>query len=234
MARLAPNVPLAQQVADDLRRRIASGEFPVGARLPTELQLAEDFGVSRNSIREAIRSLVHAGLLRARAGDGTYVTASSDLAPVLARQLDYSRAEDVAEVRLLLEREAARLAAQRATPAQREALQDALAVRAAATQPSEYAAADMALHHLVVDAAGNALLAELYRGSGGLESVWSQLLDEDGGYAPAASRLQAIDDAHAALVAAVVAGDPDAAAAAVERSMRHVQDQIAAVRAAAA
>jgi DNA-binding FadR family transcriptional regulator len=233
MPRLAPNVPLPQQVADDLRHRIASGEFPVGARLPTEHQLAEDFGVSRNSVREAVRSLVHAGLLRARAGDGTYVTASSDLAPVLARQLDYSRAEDVAEVRLLLEREAARLAAMRATPQQREALQQALDTRAATTTPTDYAAADMALHHLVVDASGNELLAELYRGSGGLESAWSELLDEDGDFTKAGERLREVDDAHAALVAAIVAADPDAAAAAVERSMRIVWAQIDAVRAAA-
>src|SRR6476619_2043778 len=105
MTRLTPNVPLSEQVADHLRRRIAGGECPVGALLPTELELTRELGVSRNSVREGVRSLVHAGLLGARAGYGTFVVTTSDLAPTLASRLEHDRAADIAEVRLLLERE---------------------------------------------------------------------------------------------------------------------------------
>src|SRR5690242_15823713 len=142
MARLAHSVSLAEQVAAQLRRRIAAGEFPVGALLPTELELARELGVSRNSVREGLRSLVHAGLLGARAGYGTFVVATSDLAPALARRLEHDRAADVAEVRLLLEREGARLAAVRATAEQRAGLGAALLARAAASDGATYAAAD--------------------------------------------------------------------------------------------
>ena len=137
MPRLQQNVSLAEQVAGQLRRRIAGGEFPVGALLPTEHELAQELGVSRNSVREGVRSLVHAGLLGARAGYGTFVVATSDLAPTLARRLEHDRAADIAEVRLLLEREGARLAASRATPEQHRRLGEALDRRRAATSGPE-------------------------------------------------------------------------------------------------
>lgn len=119
MSRLERNVPLAARVAEQVRGRIAAGEFPVGTKLPTEQQLALDLGVSRNSLREGLRALVHAGMLRARPGDGTYVTAADALTPALRRRVGDERPTHVEEVRELLEREAARLAALRATAEQR-------------------------------------------------------------------------------------------------------------------
>ncbi|MFD1044597.1 FadR/GntR family transcriptional regulator [Kibdelosporangium lantanae] len=65
MARIESNIPLAARVAEQLRERIGSGEFTVGTKLPTELELARELGVSRNSVREGVRALVHAGMLRA-------------------------------------------------------------------------------------------------------------------------------------------------------------------------
>src|SRR3954453_19932055 len=53
---------------------ISSGEFTAGARLPTERELTQRFGVSRSSLREAVRALALVGVLESRAGDGTYVT----------------------------------------------------------------------------------------------------------------------------------------------------------------
>ncbi|MER7278755.1 FCD domain-containing protein [Dactylosporangium sp. NPDC000244] len=220
MPRLSPNVSLSEQVADQLRRRIADGEFPVGALLPTEHELTRELGVSRNSVREGLRSLVHAGLLGARAGYGTFVIATSDLGPALARRLERDRAADVAEVRLLLEREGARLAATRATPQQRAGLAEALAARAAATDGPAYAAADIAFHRLLLEASGNALLAEIYRGTGGNERSLDHLNSPDVDLAAARPRLAEIDASHAEIVDAVTAGDPDAAAAAAERMAR--------------
>ena len=226
MPRLTRPASLAEQVADQIRRRIADGEFPVGSLLPTEHELARELGVSRNSVREGLRSLVHAGLLGARAGYGTYVIATSDLAPALARRLQRDRSPDVAEVRLVLEREGARLAAARATPAQIRDLHEALAARRATTDGPAYVAADIAFHRLLLDSSGNQLLAELYRGTGGNEQDLLPLLLPDGGLAAVAAHLQVIDAAHDAIVEAISAGDPDAAAAAAERMVRLVQDQI--------
>ncbi|HEY0246853.1 MAG TPA: GntR family transcriptional regulator [Gryllotalpicola sp.] len=223
MARVTPNVPLSEQIAEQLRRRIASGEFPVGARLPTELELTRELGVSRNSVREALRSLVHAGLLRARAGDGTYVAATSELAPTLARRLELDAAADVAEVRLLLEREGARLAAVRATDAQLAGLRQILAARDAARDFVGYAAADIAFHHALLEASGNVLLAELYRGTGGIEESVLRITPFDSDFAVFSVTALELDRAHHTVLAAIDAHDADAAATASDRMVRLAQ-----------
>ncbi len=219
-------VPLSEQVSRELRDRIARGELPVGARLPTELELMRELGVSRSSVREALRSLVHAGLLRSRAGDGTYVTATSDLAPALARRLELERTADVAEVRLLLEREGARLAAERASDDDRARLRTALAARAAATEGMAYAAADIAFHHALLDASGNVLLAELYRGTGGIEESVLRITPLDEGFAAFAAESAELYAAHVALVEAIEARDSAGAAAAAERVVRLAQAHV--------
>ena len=224
VTRISPNVTLSEQVADQLRHRIAEGEFPVGSLIPTEAELTHELGVSRNSVREALRSLVHVGLLGARAGYGTFVLAASEVAPTLARRLDHERAVDVLEVRLLLEREAARLAAIRRTPEQLERLQGAAAERIAQLGSPGYEDADIEFHHVLLEASGNALLAELYRGVGGNE----QALIATRGFADddaAANGPSPIDDAHDAIVEAVAAGDPVAAEAAATHAVRLVNEK---------
>lgn len=224
MPRLAPHVPLSEQIAEQLRSRIAAGEFPVGARLPTELELTQELGVSRNSVREALRSLVHGGMLRSRAGDGTYVAATSDLAPTLARRLGLDPAEDVAEVRLLLEREGARLAASRAGADEVARLREALATRRAAQNGIDYGTADIAFHHALIAASGNALLAELYRGTGGVEESVLRITPIDAQFAAFIAENTELDLAHVDIVDAIEAADPGAAAAAVERVVRLAQE----------
>jgi DNA-binding GntR family transcriptional regulator len=75
---------LADVVRDGLRRAVITGEFEPGSKLPNEDALAERFGVSRATIREAARGLVEEGYLRRRQGSGTYVTAR----PLLRNSLD--------------------------------------------------------------------------------------------------------------------------------------------------
>lgn len=225
MTRIAPNVTLAEQVADQLRRRIADGEFPVGSLIPTEAELTQQLGVSRNSVREALRSLVHVGLLGARAGYGTFVRATNEVAPTLARRLDHERAADVAEVRLLLEREGARLAAIRRTPEQAERLEAALATRTAQIGRPGYEDADIEFHRVLLEASGNELLAELYRGVGGNEQALLALrAGEDDGDATGEEPSE-IDDAHAVIARAVIAGNAVAAEAAAAQTVRLVNEK---------
>ena len=218
MTRISPNVTISEQVADQLRRRIADGEFPVGSLIPTEAELTNELGVSRNTVREALRSLVHVGLLGARAGYGTFVLATSEVAPTLARRLDHEQAADVAEVRLLLEREAARLAAIRRTPEQLERLRAAASTRIEQLGRPEYETADIEFHRILLEASGNALLAELYRGVGGNEQALlatrtTETVPSD------------IDDAHTAIVDAVAAGDPVAAETAAIHAVRLINEK---------
>ncbi len=66
--------PLYVQIADDLRSRIESGELARGSQVPTELELRDSYGASRNTIRDAIKRLTGQGLVETRQGQGTYVT----------------------------------------------------------------------------------------------------------------------------------------------------------------
>jgi GntR family transcriptional regulator len=66
-------VPLYYQLASLLRNKISSGEFGVGAKIPTEAELVADYGVSRITVRQALRSLEEEGLIRREAGRGTFV-----------------------------------------------------------------------------------------------------------------------------------------------------------------
>ena len=196
------------QTIERLRARILGGEWPVGARIPTEPQLVAALGVGRNTVREAVRALVHAGVLECRQGSGTYVVSTDELAPVVARRLTDDRMTEVVEVRRAFEVEAARLAALRRTPEDLAALDAALAAREAAWRSGrvdEFVEADAALHTVVVAAAHNPMLAELYASVGAaLRRTVAQAMG------PALTAERYVD--HGRLVAAIRAGDPTRAA----------------------
>lgn len=158
-----------RQTIEQLRERILGGEWPLGSRIPTEPQLVGTLGVGRNTVREAVHALAHAGVLECRQGSGTYVVSTDELAPVVARRLTESRIAEVVEVRRAFEVEAARLAALRRTPDDLAALDGALTGREAAWRSgrvAEFVEADAVLHTAVVAAAHNAVLAELYASVG--------------------------------------------------------------------
>ncbi|MET7706011.1 FCD domain-containing protein [Micromonospora sp. NPDC005413] len=208
----APPVPprghRVRQTTEQLRARILGGEWPVGGRIPTEPQLVAALGVGRNTVREAVRALVHAGVLECRQGSGTYVVSTDELAPVVARQLGDDRMTEVIEVRRAFEVEAARLAALRRTPEDLAALDDALAEREAAWHGGRidaFVEADAALHTAVVAAAHNAMLGELYGSVGAaLRSTVAQAMGD------ALTPERYVD--HTRLVEAIRAGDPGQAA----------------------
>lgn len=70
--------PLYRRIADDLRQEIESGRLPPGGQLPTEPDLSKQFNASRNTIRDAVKSLVTLGLVETRPGQGTFVTERID------------------------------------------------------------------------------------------------------------------------------------------------------------
>jgi DNA-binding FadR family transcriptional regulator len=205
------NVPLSTQIADRLRERIAGGMYPVGSKLPTELELTRELGVSRNTVREATRSLVHSGLLSARAGDGTYVQTDSELAPALSRRVERCRDDDVAEVRSMLERANARHAAERASDGDLRLMRAALDARDASVEPAVYIANDLGFHRAIAAASGNALLADLYRGLEDIEAHVTRVTPTGERFASYLKQTHALNEAHGRLLAAIEARDPDAA-----------------------
>jgi DNA-binding FadR family transcriptional regulator len=157
--------PLADQVIAQLRAQITSGEWPVGSRIPTEVELVEQLGVARNTVREAVRALAHNGLLDIRQGSGTYVLATSELAGVMHRRFADADAGQVVELREALEAAAARLAATRRTDRDLRLLDTALGRREDAWTSGDvesFVQTDAAFHQAVMAAAHNEVLSALY------------------------------------------------------------------------
>ncbi|MFE9406270.1 FadR/GntR family transcriptional regulator [Streptomyces sp. NPDC006530] len=200
---------LADQVIAQLRNQITSGEWPVGARIPTEPELVEQLGVARNTVREAVRALAHNGLLDIRQGSGTYVVATSELAGVMQRRFADADPRHVAELRSTLESSAARLAAQRRTERELKQLDTLLDRRERAWASADreaFIAADATLHLAVVAASHNDVLTELYADLGHLLRDW--LRDDVGTEMTPENHMD-----HARMVDAIRAGDAQSAAA---------------------
>ncbi|GAA1252146.1 FadR/GntR family transcriptional regulator [Kitasatospora nipponensis] len=212
--RAAGRLSLVDAAIEQLRGQLAEGRWAVGERIPTEHELAERLQVGRNTVREAIRVLVHAGMLVTRQGEGTFVRSTSDPAAVL-RGVQRSDVRDVLEVRAALEAEAARLAAVRHTPEDLRRMRDALEREAAviAAHPERTGREatvehDLEFHTAVVEAAHNPALTEVYRyfGASVRESMRAAFGDHE--------MPEVVVATHAALVDAIESGDPERAEAA--------------------
>lgn len=196
------------QAIEALREPLASGEWPVGTRIPPEPALASALGVGRNTVREAVRALAHAGVLEVRQGDGTYVVAPSEVSAMMRRQLAASEQKHVVEVRQAIETQAAALAATRRTRRDLASLERALRRRAAAVRSADEPAfvdADTDFHLGLVAAAHNPVLTELYES-------FVDTLRASVALPPHDADVLAAD--HDALLAAVRDQDPAASAAA--------------------
>ncbi|MFD5539571.1 FadR/GntR family transcriptional regulator [Streptomyces sp. NPDC127079] len=199
---------LSEQVIAELRNQIASGEWPVGSRIPTEPELVEQLGVARNTVREAVRALAHNGLLDIRQGSGTYVVATSELAGVMHRRFADADPRHIAELRATLESTAARLAAVRRSDKDLRQLDALLARRERAWESGEaedFVAADATFHLAVVAASHNDVMTAMYADLGEVLRDW---LRADVG---AELTPETYMD-HARLVEAIRAGDADTAA----------------------
>src|SRR5215471_13149987 len=128
-------------VIQEIKRLVLEGVLGPGSRLPIEKELAAKLGVSRGSLREGVRALVHLGVLETRQGDGTYVTeldASRLLSPLgfLAELPTPGNAAQLLGVRRILEAESAALAALAIDEGGLESLTEALARADAALRPT--------------------------------------------------------------------------------------------------
>ncbi|RZL61259.1 MAG: FadR family transcriptional regulator [Variovorax sp.] len=212
---------LADTVADSIRSEIAAGRWAVGSRIPIEPELAQWLGVSRGTVREAVKTLVSRGLLEVRQGSGSFVRSGFDPAASL-QKMQRASLLDQFEVRRALEVEAARLAALRHTDQDLRhlhALLDQRSVPDASDDGAGFIARDLAFHLAIVDISGNLALAETCRFITGYikETIASTL----------GSALPEPDEAaHRAIVEAIASRDPDLAAAAVRNFMRPMIDTL--------
>lgn len=201
---------LVDQVITQMRELMSTGEWPVDGRIPPESELVSALGVGRNTVREAIRALSHAGLLEVRQGDGTFVRATNELSGAV-RRLCGNELREILEVRRALEVEAARLAATARDDDDLQQLEVLLRRRneADSLPAEEFAVRDAEFHQRLVAASHNSLLIGLYEGL--IEAVRSSVATT---FDPGVSPQEHVS--HAALLDAVRAGDPARAAAEAE------------------
>jgi GntR family transcriptional repressor for pyruvate dehydrogenase complex len=148
-----------------IKEMIVSGQLRAGQRLPREADLAERLGLSRSSLREAVKALSVIRILDVRQGDGTYVTRlePNQLLEALSFVVDFHQdgtVLEVLEVRRILEPAATAMAAQHADDATVARLY-ALCDQADAADPPDHGRLDAEFHRLVAEASGNSYLARL-------------------------------------------------------------------------
>ena len=202
------------QAIAKIKELISSGEFTAGARIPTERELTQRFGVSRSSLREAVRALALVGVLESRVGDGTYVTTlEPDLlltgVGFVSDLIEGSSLLDLHHIRRILEPEATRLATHRLTDDDFERLADCLRQMEIADTVQAYIEADTAFHRVILAACGNSALASLIENlsSGTLRArMWQSIVSRDA--------IEATIASHRSIQKALLARDAETAAAA--------------------
>ncbi|WP_423607047.1 FadR/GntR family transcriptional regulator [Sphingomonas sp. MS122] len=165
IAAMMPAQKLYQRIAEDIAAAIAEGRFAPGARLPSERDLAEEFAVSRPTIREAMIALEMRGLVEARKGSGIYVTQAPPSREDAEAELDVG-AFELIEARTLFEGEAAALAAASIDAETLTELRHLLEVMEHDADAPEAVDADRRFHLAIAAATGNTLIRSA------IETLW--------------------------------------------------------------
>jgi DNA-binding FadR family transcriptional regulator len=165
-------VAVTDEAIEKIKGMIVSGALRPGDRLPKESELAAGLGLSRNSLREAVRALSLIRILDVRQGDGTYVTSLDPqlLLEALGFVVDFHRDDTVLEflaVRRILEPAATAMAASRIDERELDALGERLDALGDEPSVEELVAADLEFHRVVVGASGNSVLRSLLEGLSG-------------------------------------------------------------------
>lgn len=220
---------LYRQIAEQVRRAVAAGEFAEGGRLPAERELAKLLGVSRPSLREALIALEVEGVVEVRTGSGIYVrdAGAPGRARAAARKAPPSSEWgplQLMQAREVVEGEVAALAARHARKAQVDAMGEALRHMeeevAAGRQPRH---GDEAFHNAIAEACGNEVLRDTVRHyeQARYEPIFTRL----GGWFETRASWNAALKEHKAVLEAIRARDPDAARAAMQHHLKKARDR---------
>ena len=153
---------VASTIEGSLRQRIAAGEWAASGRLPAERELAAEYGVARNTVRRAVEALANEGTIDRHVGRGTFLNGvTSELAAILRRVTGVSPA-DLMAARLIVEPQAAAIAAKNASLADLKAIADAHQHASEAHQNDEFERWDAQFHQRLFAATRNELLTSIH------------------------------------------------------------------------
>lgn len=218
-----------KQIADQIEQRILNGELRNGDRLPTELDLAKQFHVSRTAVREAMKILAQKGLVDTRPGrgtiviDGAHTALQSSLGLVMKLKLgEMGGSENLLEVREILETEIAAIAAERATEKEITAMREAIAAMDAHMHDvNMFIVADNRFHEALAQATQNILILLLTNSIVNLLSEQrKQIFSVVGG--PQRGQIH-----HKRIFESVIGRDAEAARTAMREHLRQVREDSA-------
>ena len=156
------NKKVYQHVIEQVQKMVVEGVLKRGDKLPSERDLVEQLGVSRTSIREALRSLEIIGFIESRQGEGNFIKATIDSSffePIsLMFKLNKGSAEDILETRMIIEVEAVALAAKRIKDEDITELQLLMSELRKAQNEIESSRVDTQLHYKIAEITGNNLI----------------------------------------------------------------------------
>jgi DNA-binding FadR family transcriptional regulator len=213
---------LYQQVAERVRRQIETGKLTAGDRLPAEKDLAQQLGVSRPTVREALIALEIAGFVEIRTGSGTYVCRRGKL---LQPMLDDGPGPfELLHARLLIEGEVASEAATRATAEDLAAVEATIYEMEQLVLAGDHSrAADQQFHVLIANVCGNNVLAEL------VSNLWQGMFSPMS-YKSELTGLVTNQEwalaEHKAIFTALATHDPVGARAAMRRHLESVEAEL--------
>ena len=220
---------LAHDVVDGLGGRIRDGSLAPGEKLPTEAAIMEEFGVSRTVVREAISRLQAAGVVATRHGVGTFVVGMGDAATFRISPDQLGTLQDVIsvlELRIAVETESAALAATRRTPANLQALRNALAAFIAAVEEGRDAVGpDFQFHLEIARATQNDHFVDLMATLGGM-MIPRARLEPPGPLTPEREAyLRRVNSEHESIVEAISRQDAEGARAAMRTHLANSRER---------
>jgi DNA-binding FadR family transcriptional regulator len=208
----------ARETVRRLQRDIVGGRWPINSSIPNEVDLAAEMGVGRSTIREAVRSLAHLGMLEPAPGRGTFVRSLNPVREVLTDFAADHTWADILAVRKALEVQAAQLVASSVEPSGLERLREAHRqdLESGGTHTDDWGRTPGQFHALILELSGNQLLAELYSAL-----VGALRRGVRSGHVSVGQGDDERHRDHAALLAAVEARNPVAAAALAAAHAEH-------------
>ncbi|MET0333069.1 MAG: FadR/GntR family transcriptional regulator [Rhizobacter sp.] len=220
---------LAMDLVDALTERVRAGSLEVGAKLPTEAAIMDEFGVSRTVVREALSKLQASGVVQTRHGIGTFVVGLGDASGFRIGPEQMATLRDVIsvlELRIGVETEAAALAAQRRTDANLAVMRQALDEFGAAVAAGRDAvAADFTFHSELARATQNPRFADLL-GALGITAIPRVRLEaENPEDADRLEYLKRVHREHESIYDAVAAQDAEAARAAMRTHLANSRER---------
>lgn len=213
-------------IVERIRDMIRNGELAPGDRLPPERKLAESFGVSRNSLRQAFQALAERKIIESRQGDGTYLLTSLDaffLSDALFDAINEQSSflQDIIEFRRLMEPEIAALAASRMLPATLDRLKIIVCDQQRALMAGRVDDTfDAEFHRQLAQCSGNRLISQV------MTTIASIINETRSTWLQSSERRDASVEGHLRIIDALESGDADAAFKAMKNHIAEIENHI--------